>query len=67
MQKYGNGELRVQGSSIQALQEATEAYLIQLFEDTLLCCIHRKCVTIHPKDMLLARMIRGVSDPGHHA
>ncbi len=43
----------------QALQEASEAYLIGLFEDTNLCAIHAKRVTIMPKDIQLARRIRG--------
>jgi hypothetical protein len=42
-----------------ALQEASEAYLVGLYEDTNLCSIHAKCVTIMPKDMMLARRIRG--------
>jgi histone H3 len=42
-----------------ALQESAEQYLVGLFEDTNLCCIHAKRVTIHPKDIQLARRIRG--------
>ena len=42
-----------------ALQEAREAYLVGLFEDTNLCAIHAKRVTIMPKDIQLARRIRG--------
>ena len=42
-----------------ALQEATEAYLIGLFEDANLCAIYAKWVTIMPKDIQLARRIRG--------
>ena len=42
-----------------ALQEASEAYLVALFEDTNLCAIHARRVTIFPKDMQLARRIRG--------
>jgi hypothetical protein len=42
-----------------ALQEAAEAYLVGLFEDTNLCAIHAKRVTIMPKDIQLARRIRG--------
>lgn len=42
-----------------ALQEATEAYLVGLFEDTQLCAIHAKRVTIMQKDMQLARRLRG--------
>ena len=41
------------------LQEATKAYLVGLFEDTNLCAIHAKRVTIMPKDIQLARRIRG--------
>ena len=52
-------DLRFQSSSILALQESAEAYLIGLFEDTNLCAIHAKRVTIMPKDILLARRIRG--------
>ena len=52
-------DLRFQSSAILALQEAAEAYLVSLFEDTNLCAIHAKRVTIMPKDMQLARRIRG--------
>ncbi|KAK7918947.1 hypothetical protein WMY93_010231 [Mugilogobius chulae] len=46
-------------AAIGALQEASEAYLVGLFEDTNLCAIHAKRVTIMPKDIQLARRIRG--------
>jgi len=52
-------DLRIQGSAVLALQEAAEAYLVGLFEDTNLCAIHAKRVTIMPKDIQLARRIRG--------
>ncbi len=52
-------ELRFQTAAVLALQEASEAYLVGLFEDTNLCAIHAKRVTIMPKDMQLARRIRG--------
>ena len=52
-------DLRFQSTAIMALQEAAEAYLVGLFEDTNLCAIHAKRVTIHPRDMELARRIRG--------
>ena len=42
-----------------ALQEASEAYLVGLFEDTNLCAIHAKRVTVMPKDMTLATRLRG--------
>ena len=52
-------ELRFQSSAVLALQEAAEAYLVSLFEDTNLCAIHAKRVTIMTKDLALARRIRG--------
>jgi histone H3 len=52
-------ELRFQSTALLALQEASEAYLVGLFEDTNLCAIHAKRITIMPKDMQLARRIRG--------
>jgi histone H3 len=52
-------DLRFQSSAILALQEASEAYLVGLFEETNLCAIHAKRVTIMPKDIMLARRIRG--------
>lgn len=55
------GQLRWQSAAIMCLQEASEAYLVHLFEDTNLCAIHAKRVTIMPKDMQLARRIRGVN------
>ena len=52
-------DARFQSTALLALQEAAEAYLVQLFEDTNLCAIHAKRVTIQVKDMQLARRIRG--------
>jgi histone H3 len=52
-------DLRFNSVAIMALQEAAEAYLVGLFEDTNLCAIHNKRVTIMPRDMQLARRIRG--------
>ena len=52
-------ELRFQSSAVLALQEAAEAYLVSLFEDTNLCAIHARRVTIMTKDLQLARRIRG--------
>jgi histone H3 len=48
-----------QMSAVLALQEAAEAYLVGLFEDSNLCAIHAKRVTILPWDIQLARRIRG--------
>ncbi|XP_060942098.1 histone H3.3A-like [Limanda limanda] len=52
-------DLRFQSAAIGALQEASEAYLVGLFEDTNLCAIHAKRITVMPKDIQLARRIRG--------
>ena len=56
---YVKDDLRFQAAAIAALQEASEAYLVGLFEDANLCAIHANRVTIMPKDMGLARRIRG--------
>ena len=53
------GKLRFQSLAITALQESAEAYFVGLFEDTNLCTIHAKQVTIMPKDIQLARRIGG--------
>ena len=53
-------DFRFQSAALMALQEACEAFLVTLFEDMLLCAIHAKRVTVMPKDLRLARRIRGV-------
>ena len=50
--------LRFQSSAVLALQEAAEAYIVSLFEDSNLCAVHSKRVTVMPKDIQLARRIR---------
>jgi histone H3 len=50
---------RFQSQALLALQEACEAYLVNLFEDSQLCSIHANRVTLMKKDMDLARRIRG--------
>lgn len=52
-------DLRFQSSAILALQEASEAYLVGLFELANLCALHAKRVTIRPQVIQLARRIRG--------
>ena len=52
-------DVRFKASSILALQEASESYLINLFTDANLCAIHSKRVTVMPKDLQLARRLRG--------
>jgi histone H3/H4 len=52
-------DLRFQSSAVMALQEAAETYHVSLFEDANLAAIHAKHVTIQPKDLALARRLRG--------
>ncbi|KAH9977776.1 histone-fold-containing protein, partial [Lactifluus volemus] len=59
MGDYDAAGLRWQSSAILALQEASEAFLVHLFEDANLCAIHAKRVTIMTRDIHLARRIRG--------
>lgn len=49
----------IQASALLALQEASEAYLIEMFEDSNLCALHDKRVTVLPKDLQLTLRIRG--------
>ena len=59
-EEFGNdADYRWQSVAILALQEASEAYLVHLLEDTNLCAIHAKRVTIMQKDIHLARRLRG--------
>eukprot|EP00474_Spongospora_subterranea_P008689 CRZ09147.1 hypothetical protein [Spongospora subterranea] len=58
---HSGGEWRWQGEALMAMQEAAEAYLVHLFEDSNLCAIHGKRVTIMPRDIHLARRIRGAA------
>jgi histone H3 len=57
-QEY-HSDLRYQAAAVEALQQAAEAYLVSLFEDTNWCAIHARRVTIQPRDMYLARRMRG--------
>merc|ERR1712153_267689 len=52
-------DIKFQSQAVLALQEAAESYIVGLFEDTNLCTIHAKRVTVQLKDMQLARRIRG--------
>jgi len=56
---FKNKDLHFQSLAVLALHEATEAYMIGMFEDTNLAALHAKRVTIMPKDILLARRLRG--------
>ena len=58
-QKKLGMDFRWQGTAIEALQVASEAYLIELFADAYLCSLHARRVTLFPSDIKLARRIRG--------
>ena len=58
-QDLGKKDICFQSGAIIALQEASKAYLVDLLEDSNMCAIHAKRVTIMPKDIQLARRIRG--------
>ena len=60
--ELGYGEYRWQANACLALHEGYEAYLVGLFEDCVLECIHGKRVTVMPKDMHVAMRIRGELD-----
>lgn len=56
--------LRWRVDAIEALQHSAEDYLVNLLNDANLCAIHAKRVTIMPRDLYLARRIRGIrTDP----
>ena len=57
-QKIDN-TLRFQSTAILALQEASEAFLVTMFEKVNLCAIHGNRVTIKPKDILLWKRMMG--------
>ena len=57
-QEYTNSP-RFSASAVLALQGASEAYLVGLFQDAQLCAIHGKRVTFMSRDIQLARRIRG--------
>ncbi|KPP74771.1 centromeric protein A-like [Scleropages formosus] len=61
-QTFSKLHLRWQAMALLALQEASEAFLVRLFSDANLCAIHAKRVTLFPRDIQLARRIRGVEN-----
>ncbi|XP_070780820.1 histone H3-like centromeric protein A [Enoplosus armatus] len=61
-QNFSREALRWQVYALLALQEAAEAFLVMLFSDANLCAIHAKRVTVFPRDIQLARRIRGVDN-----
>ncbi|XP_075413111.1 histone H3-like centromeric protein A isoform X1 [Tenrec ecaudatus] len=61
--KFTRGvDLNWQAQALMALQEAAEAFLVHLFEDAYLLSLHAGRVTLFPKDVQLARRIRGIQE-----
>lgn len=56
-------DFKLTKGAVESLQDASEHYLTQLFEDSYLCAIHRSRVTLNDKDIQLALSLRG-TDPG---
>lgn len=59
LQQNGDGGWKMQSEALEALQEATEMYVVHFMEDAYRCTIHRSQVTLTVKDMLLVRALRG--------
>ena len=57
--EVGHYNMHFQVHAILTLQEVAEAYLAGLLEDTNLCAIYAKCITIMPKDIQLAWCVHG--------
>jgi len=56
---YPSRDLKFQAHALGCIQEAAEAYMVRVLEDSNLCALHTKRVTIMPMDLALARRIRG--------
>ena len=52
--------LRIQSTALECLQEATEAYLVDIFKNTQYCAIHRKRITITANDWQLTKRIKKI-------
>ncbi|XP_068039084.1 histone H3-like centromeric protein A [Anomalospiza imberbis] len=57
-------DYRWQRMALLALQEAAEAFLVRMLEDAYLCSLHARRVTLFPKDLQLARRLRGTEGGG---
>lgn len=64
-QEVSGESFRWTSDAVTVLQAASEDYIIGLFEDSFLCSVHCKRMTLMSKDLQLARRIRGLNDPGN--
>jgi histone H3 len=53
-------DLQMQSTALLTLQEAAEYFMVDVFNDTKLCALHSKCITIMVKDLVLACCIQGI-------
>ena len=60
-----DNDLRFNAETLLALQEAAEAYLVSMLEDSSLCAIHAKRQTVVKADMVLAKRLRGDDNHDH--
>lgn len=51
--------IRMRSTALEAIQDATESYIVSVLNDANLCTIHAKRVTLFPKDLQLALRLRG--------
>lgn len=58
----GQTDYRITEAAVEALREATETCLVNVFEDSYLLALHAKRVTLHPRDMQLLLILRNGSD-----
>lgn len=58
MEKFSDRADRIQGAALGALQEASEDILVSLFQDSVLCHVHAKRVTLKTVDLALALRLR---------
>ena len=56
----GGVQFRIQSTALLAMQEAAEAYLVNMFADVQVCAFHGRRVTIMPKDIQLWKRMRGM-------
>lgn len=64
-QEETDNKYRWTSDALTVMQAACEDYLVGLFEDSYLCALHCKRVTLMSSDLQLARRIRGIGDPGN--
>lgn len=58
IQKYSNN-FRVQVTTIEALRESSEAFIVQMFEDAFALTIHRQRITLNRRDIQLCQFLGG--------